>query len=333
MELGLAGQAPAAPAREGARLGQAHVDRPVRHLIERQPVEERAIDPGPVHQLPHRRVLDAVVTAPHPVLVGPQVGAPVAPVLDEGLELAIGHRGGVHAEGGHVHLEGGELVVPAEGQLVEAGAEGRRARRDLDRAGGAAGPEHVGRQPGRSHLALERQALQHVQHCLLMHELVLDHHAEDAALPGHQVRVRARGHRVHRSQQRRAHAIAIGDDLGHRGPAVRHLGMVVALRRIVHVGVDPAREQLVEGRVERRPLQHATAHVVPGEGGQVPEVEDERVAQRDRLGEPALWREDLEDPIGARPRVGQPVRDRLDHVTPFGPGGLLLRIPGAPGGV
>ena len=131
------------------------------------------------------------------------------------------------------------------------------------------------------------------------------------------MRLRARGHRVRRSQQRLADPVAIGDDLGHRGPAVRDLRMVVAVGRIVHVGVDPAREQLVEGRVERGPLQHAAAHVVPGEGGQVPEVEDERVAQRDRLGKPASGREDLEDPIGSRPRVGQPVRNRLDHVDSF----------------
>ncbi len=92
--------------------------------------------------------------------------------------------------------------------------------------------------------------------------------------------------------------------------------MVVAPGGIVHVGIDAAREQLVEFAVEGGPAQQLVAHVVPREGGQVAEIEDERMAQGDRLGQPGARREDLEDAVRPGPRLGQPVRHRLDHGVP-----------------
>src|SRR2546422_2769354 len=59
--------------------------------------------------------------------------------------------------------------------------------------------------------------------------------------------------------------------------------------------------------------------MVPCKGRQVPEIEDERVAQRDRLGEPAVRRQHLEDPIRACPCIGEPVRHHLNHVIPSAP--------------
>src|SRR6266545_1165733 len=44
----------------------------------------------------------------------------------------------------------------------------------------------------------------------------------------------------------------------------RHVRMLVSVSRVVHVGIDDPREQLVEGRVERRPAEQLTANVVQG---------------------------------------------------------------------
>ena len=65
-------------------------------------------------------MLDPVVPAPHPVLVGPQVGALVAAVLDEGLELAIGHRGGVDPERRHVDVVHRSLAIVGIGPGIVA---------------------------------------------------------------------------------------------------------------------------------------------------------------------------------------------------------------------
>src|SRR2546430_11225474 len=120
-------------------------------------------------------------------------------------------------------------------------------------------------------------------------------------------------------EQGSAVTIAIRDHLLHGGPAIWHVRMVVAAGGIVHVRVDAAGEQVIEGGVERWPLEQGAAHMVPCEGRQVPEVEDERVAQRDRLGEPAVRRQHLEDPIRACPCIGEPVRHHLNHVIPSAP--------------
>ncbi len=89
--------------------------------------------------------------------------------------------------------------------------------------------------------------------------------------------------------------------------------MVVAVGRVVHIGIDAPREELVEPGVERGTAEQLPAHVVPGEGGQMAEIEDERVPERDRLGQPAAGREDLEDAVRAGPGIGQPVGHGLDH--------------------
>jgi hypothetical protein len=106
--------------------------------------------------------------------------------------------------------------------------------------------------------------------------------------------------------------------------------MVVALRRIVHVRSIP-RENSSSKVASSGGRSHAAAHVVPGEGGQVPKVEDERVAQGDRLGEPAPGRETRRSdrcaptrrsagPRSSRPCDGDSFRSRRSSLpNPRGP--------------
>ena len=76
------------------------------------------------------------------------------------------------------------------------------------------------------------------------------------------------------------------------------------------VGVDADRSRCRARRACRAPAEggraeDAAPEVVPGEGGQVAEVEQERLAQRDRLLQPGLVGEDAEQagPSAARPRA------------------------------
>src|SRR5678815_1726352 len=91
--------------------------------------------------------------------------------------------------------------------------------------------------------------------------------------------------------------------------------MIVTVRRVVHVGVYAAGEQVVEGCIERGSLKEARADVIPREGGQVAQIEDERVAEHYGLLEPGPGRENGKDPIRTRPRVGQPLLHRLSPVS------------------
>jgi hypothetical protein len=77
--------------------------------------------------------------------------------------------------------------------------------------------------------------------------------------------------------------------------------MGVAAGGVVDVGVDPAVEDLVELRVELWSPEHAPADMVPGEGRQMSEVEDERMAQGDRLLEHRVRGDDGEDSIRPLP--------------------------------
>ena len=71
---------------------------------------------------------------------------------------------------------------------------------------------------------------------------------------------------------------------------------------LVHVdGVDAALEEEVEVGLEGGPPEDAAADLVPGEGGKVPEVEEQRLAQRDRLLDPGLVGQEREEPVGAPP--------------------------------
>src|SRR4030095_15525789 len=87
VELRLGRQAPALPARIGTCLGEAHVDGPVAHGLERDQVEGGAVYPTVALSLPDRRMAPGFMPDPRPVLVGPEVAPIVSPVLHEAEEL------------------------------------------------------------------------------------------------------------------------------------------------------------------------------------------------------------------------------------------------------
>ncbi len=95
--------------------------------------------------------------------------------------------------------------------------------------------------------------------------------------------------------------------------------MTMAVSGIVHIGIDAAGEQLVEGRVEWDAVEDTHADVIPREGRKVPQIKDEWMPQCDGLGQPGVLYQDLEDPVGALPGGGEPgfgggpILHSLDH--------------------
>ncbi len=81
----------------------------------------------------------------------------------------------------------------------------------------------------------------------------------------------------------------------------------MALARVVDVGIDPPVEDLVEARIERRSPKEAPAHVVPGEGRKMPEVEDKRMAEGDRPFQHRVRGDDGEETIGPVPHGPEPL--------------------------
>src|SRR5918999_6299302 len=70
---------------------------------------------------------------------------------------------------------------------------------------------------------------------------------------------------------------------------------------LVNVRIDAALEHLVEDRVERRPAGHGTAEVIPRECRQMPEIEDDGVAQRNRPRQHEVLRDEAEQHVAAAP--------------------------------
>ena len=247
---------------------------------------------------------------PGPVLGRPRVRLAIRAARDEFEEFTVGDGNRVDPELRHGDGRERELIVPAEWERVEGRPEGRRPRRDRDDLpSGPRAAKHVTGQPGGSGLVLGSQLPDHVQEGLLVHELVLDDHGEHAPAPRHEVHRRPLGYGVDGLQHRSPHAIAVREHGGEVGPALRRLGMVVTPLRVVHVGVDAAREDVVELGVERRAAQRAGADMVPGERRQMPDVEDERMPERDRPCQERVGLQRREDLVRALPGAGE----SLDH--------------------
>src|SRR5437660_4727965 len=105
MELHFRGQPKATPSGEGPRLGQAHVDRPVLHALQREKIEEATVEPSSILARPSGRVTAFLVVTPVPVIRSPQLPASVAAIVHEGEELAIGHGVRIDVEGRHEDLK------------------------------------------------------------------------------------------------------------------------------------------------------------------------------------------------------------------------------------
>jgi hypothetical protein len=168
-----------------------------------------------------------------------------------------------------------ELVVPAELELLEVGAQGHRSGGDLDPLLGRDLRRAIEAGPGRGP-ALQRvvELVDHVGQRLVVHQLVLEHETHDAVPLAERIAVAGVDLRV---------------DAAHLLPdpvaVLRHLRHVrpppPVFRGLVAPGVDPALEELLERGVDGRLVEHAATDLVPGEGGKVPQVEDERVTMRD----------------------------------------------------
>ena len=188
----LGGEASAAPPAVGPRLGPAHVDRPVADRVERRLVEQGLLHPGTVPAPPHERVIHPVPLAPGPVLVPPEAALRVPARVHELPELAVAHGRGVDGERLHIHVQAAELVVPAEGQVVEILTEPNPPGRDGDLTWRRrAVPVEQGPLRGR-HLQGRGKLLHHVQQRLVVHELVLEDDGQDAPLSHQHVAVRLR---------------------------------------------------------------------------------------------------------------------------------------------
>ena len=138
----------------------------------------------------------------------------------------------------------------------------------------------------------------------MVHELVLDDHRGDARRLGRERRA------SERRPEARADAVAVVEDGAALGPLGARRVRVDADR------VDAALEEGVEGAGEARLAEDTAAEVVPGECREVPEVEEERLPQRDRLLEPRLVGDHAEEPIRPSPRGLEPLeahRTRLSR--------------------
>jgi hypothetical protein len=208
---------------------------------------------------PVERALNTGRLPPLPALVGPELRAPVAAVLDECEVGAVRDRRAVDLEGRHVHRVLGTLVVVCE--LGVWLAERERPRVDEHRAGLLAEPLR------RKRAALRRvgtrlRELERLQHRLVVLVLVLDDHFPDGPHASHEIE------HLERAGTRTDH------ELERLSPP--QIGKVAAIRtgRLGSVVHDR------EIRVKRRHAPRSLREPEVLERGDVAEVPDERAHQR-----------------------------------------------------
>jgi hypothetical protein len=128
----------------------------------------------------------------------------------------------------------------------------------------------------------------------VVHALVLDDEVRHAAA-GRERIVLAREDVGQRFEHAPSRLVAVGAHLVGGRPRVDRGGARGGL-----VGrIDAAREEGVEARVERAAAERAADDLRVGERGQVAEVEDQRVAQRDGALEPRAVVDEREELVSA----------------------------------
>ena len=140
------------------------------------------------------------------------------------------------------------------------------------------------------------------------------------------MRGRPLAYRIHAFQHRGPDAITVGEHFVQGRPALRDLRVRMAVGGVVDIGIDAAGEELVESRVERWASENPGADVIPGEGRQVADIEDEWVAQGDRPREESPRDEHLEDAVRARPDGGEALTHCLSHVAECTSGGASWKL-------
>ena len=257
---------------------------------------------------------DAVVLAPVPAALRPELARSIAAGVDELEEVGVGDVVDVDVEGRHLDAVLGELVVPAEAES--------RARS----APSVATPAGIARRvacAGGVAAALVAQAR--------ARRAASGRAAADAtcraASPGASPRARApcRSPRRAASRERAARQIESArrervDDRLVGAPAERqHLvarrpdrrRAAARHRAIDAVGIDAAREQVLEPASTPGLTEPALEQGDDAEGRQVAFVEHDRIAQRDRPGVVGVGIEQVEQPARALAVALVPVDETL----------------------
>ena len=136
-----------------------------------------------------------------------------------------------------------------------------------------------------------------------MHQLVLDGNLENSAALGERVIVRTISDRLDSAQEFLADPVTVLDDLNDRRPLGKRLVPVDSHR------VNPALEKRVEFGPKGGHTEHPPADLIPGERRQVPEVEDQRMSEGNRLLVEGTGLEKAEYLVGARPTGAQSLND------------------------
>ena len=255
--------------------------------------------------LPEERMRHLLARAPLPGSRRPQRLAPVAVVFHERLELRIGDIVPIHREGRDVHNQLAELVVPSERHRRAPCAKRRRTRGDLH----AFTPGYLsmrdGRDARRPVLLIERKTMPDVLQRLLVHLLVFD----DGE------------HRLRAVEQRMPRTIELDVRENILEPAIRLLDVrdhrvtrgprrAQRIARHLVLGIDAPREQHLERRVNPIASERLLDQRVDAEGGQMPLVENDGIAQRDGAAVVRLGGHEIEQLPRSRTHTTEAIEKR-----------------------
>ena len=158
-----------------------------------------------------------------------------------------------------------ELVIPSEGRASRH-AKSCDSRRNLHLPRrNSAGLRFERKNLGL--LRLERQPMQHVSKSLRMHEPMLDCDPEDLVMRGV---VQASIHGL-------AHVVVVLQYLSYRRPVARFV-----VRKVSGSGINTKRKQSIEFFLTRIHAECTGTYQIPVKRLQMPEVEDDAVALRNR---------------------------------------------------
>ena len=290
LKFGLRRQPRALPARVRGRFRMADVHGPCERKIDR--LEHPAPLPSTVAPLPEERMRRALARDPLPVVRGPPLAVRISAGVDKLQVLRVGDVVALNPKRADLRGMRGELVVPPEWNGVARYPERRAAGRNLDPPPERRRARRARTVRSRRALLLERKPMPHVEQGFLMHRLVL----EDGK------------HRLGAIEQRMPRSIEVVafERIDHQTIGFVREGVHDLTRRPTarpsrpprptrFVRVDPAREKRFEPFVDASPAERFLDERVEAERRQVPFVEHDRMAQRDRLAVVRVLGDDVEE--------------------------------------